>query len=101
MNNTEQMFAPELIIPTDSGFTYGWGYCPEGSEGGMWTYVKGKDYEGQPFEHWAFMRHSEVKLLETDPDKFFQRFGGLSEVVEINRNLAWRTNNCKIRLWGN
>ena len=100
-NMTEQMFASEVAIPTEnSSYVFGWGYCPEGAEGGCWMYVKGKSYEGEAFEHWSFMRHSDVKIYDTNPTQFFKDFSGIKEVVEINRNLAWRQQKSQLRIWG-
>jgi hypothetical protein len=100
MNKTEQVFAPELVIPTDTGYTYGWGIRPEGSEGGCWMYVKGISYEGQAFEHWAFMQHKHIALFDSNPALFFKHWGGIKEVVEINRDLAWRNLKSQFRIWG-
>jgi hypothetical protein len=96
MNATEQMFA----IPTHSdSYSFGWGYCPEGADGGNWMYVKGIDYEGQPFQHWAFMRHQDIKLFDSNPTRFFKDYSGITEVVEIKRDLAWRQQKSQYR-WG-
>lgn len=97
MNKTEQMFVPELVIPTDSGYTYGWGIRPEHSEGGLWMYVKGVSFEGEAYEHWAFMEHKHIALYDTNPALFFKHWSGIKEVVEINRELAWRTDKTPFR----
>ena len=97
MNAIEQMFA----IPTESDtYKFGFGYCPEGGEGGNWMHVKGIDYEGQPFEHWSFMRHQDIKLFDTNPTQFFKTYSGIKEVVEINRDLAWRVQKYQYRMFG-
>lgn len=97
MNNTEQMFVPELVIPTNNGYTYGWGIRPEHSEGGFWVYVKGVSYEGEAFEHWTFMQYKDVQLFDTNPIQFFKDWAGIKEVVEINRELAWRSEKSPYR----
>lgn len=99
MDTTEQMFASSIPTQSDS-YTYGWGYCPEGDEGGLWMYAKGKSYEGELWEDWTFMRHHEIKLFETNPTQFFKDFAGIKEVVEINRELAWRHQKSQYRIWG-
>lgn len=97
MNAIEQMFA----IPTESDtYKFGFGYCPEGGEGGNWMHVKGIDYEGEAFEHWAFMRHQDIKLFDTNPTQFFKTYSGIKEVVEINRDLAWRVQKSQYRMFG-
>ena len=98
---TQNIKAIQVAIPTEnSSYTFGWGYCPEGDQGGLWMYVKGKDYEGQDFEHWSFMRHHDIKIYDTDPQKFFKQFSGIKQVVEVNRNLAWRHQKSQYQIWG-
>lgn len=101
MNATEQMFAPQAAIPTqNSSYTFGWGYCPEGGDSGNWMYVKGIDWDGQAFEHWAFMRHQDITLYDTNPTRFFKDYSGIKEVVVINRNLAWQVLKSQYRIFG-
>ena len=61
-------------------------------------YVKGISFEKEAFEHWGFFNFRDVAMFDKEPDKFFARYGGIREVTEVVRDMAWRKQKNPVRL---
>ena len=93
------MLNPYNEIPMqDDSYIYGWGYCPDGDEGGQWMLTIRIDFDGRPSEGWTFMNHRDVKLHTENPERFHKDYPGIIQVLEVNPDLAWRHQKVQIRL---